>query len=50
MENIASQMYGAAGASTTENAAFKKNDAAVEANNMMNAAIAKYFGAPSVTN
>lgn len=48
VENVASQMYGAA-SEAVEQAGFERNEAAEEANNLMNAAIDKYFGNPSVT-
>lgn len=48
VENVASQMYGAA-QDAVEQTKFEKNAAAQEANNMMNAAIEKYFSNPSVT-
>lgn len=43
VENVASQFYGAAEEAIAETP-FVKNEAAAEANSMMNDAIAKYFG------
>ena len=48
VENVASQMYGAASDAVGQSQ-FVKNEAAAEANEMMNAAIDKYFGSVSVT-
>ena len=48
VENVASQMYGAASDAVGQSQ-FVKNEVAAEANEMMNAAIDKYFGSVSVT-
>ena len=50
VENVASQMYGAASeAASSANKGFMKNEAAKEANDMLNDAIDKYFSSQSVT-
>ena len=43
VENVESQMYGYV-EEAIESTPFERNEAAEEANNMMNDAIAKYFG------
>lgn len=47
VENVASQMYNAASEAVVETA-FERNEAAEEANALMNAAIEKYFSSPTV--
>ena len=50
VENVADQMYGAVSDAIAQTqTAFVKNEAAEEANAMMDAAISKYFGSVSVT-
>ena len=48
VENVKDQMYGAVTESASQ-AGFEKNEAAAEANAMMNAAIDRFFSSPSVT-
>ena len=48
VENVKDQMYGAVTESARQ-AGFEKNEAAAEANAMMNAAIDRFFSSPSVT-